>query len=166
MLSQRSLLNSPQSSSEELSLAHIAPEINLIPFIDVLLVILIFLMISTTFTQYQELSIQLPSAQGTQSKVEIKEIKVAITKDGRYAVNGSVVEANQLGQKFEQFASQWEGAAGEVTRGKMVISADAKATHQAVMLVLELASQANISQIVFATQDNPNSKAKRKSSNP
>jgi len=66
------------------------PEINLIPFIDVLLVVLIFLMISTTFTHYQELAISLPTASGSDNASESKQIHVAVSSDGRFAINGRV----------------------------------------------------------------------------
>ncbi len=68
--------------------APVEPEINLIPFIDVLLVVLIFLMISTTFTRYQELAITLPTANGAASQTEVKQIHIAVSRDGRFAING------------------------------------------------------------------------------
>ena len=62
---------------------HIEPEINLIPFIDVLLVVLIFLMISTTFTRYQELAITLPTPSGVERQNDIKQNHIAVRRDGR-----------------------------------------------------------------------------------
>jgi biopolymer transport protein ExbD len=82
----RSLFSSGKSSAPNSQQQ--APEINLIAFIDVLLVILIFLMISTTFTRYQELSITLPAAEGAASKSKPKDISIAITSDGRIAIDG------------------------------------------------------------------------------
>ena len=170
MLSHRPLLDSAPGNTEEVSLQQTPPEINLIPFIDVLLVILIFLMISTTFTQYQQLSINLPSAQGVTNTLAVKEIKVAVSKEGRYAVNGVLIDIDQLGSKIEQLAKQWDqpttydgapSAEAERKIGRLVISADAKASHQSVMFVLELAGQANISQVVFATQDANSVKPKK-----
>ena len=76
--------------------ATVEPEINLIPFIDVLLVVLIFLMISTTFTRYQELAITLPTANGAASQSEVKQIHIAVSRDGRFAINGKVTDRNQL----------------------------------------------------------------------
>lgn len=170
MLSHRPLLNPSSSDATELSLAHTPPEINLIPFIDVLLVVLIFLMVSTTFTQYQQLSINLPTAQGSTAASPPNEIKIAVSKDGRYTVGGILIDANQLGPKIQQIAQTWANQKGLAAPdaslrntssslearpelGRIVVSADAKASHQSVMLVLELASQANIKQVVFATQD-------------
>ncbi len=170
MLSHRPLLDSTPGQTEEVSLLQTPPEINLIPFIDVLLVILIFLMISTTFTQYQQLSINLPTAQGVTGTPVVKEMKIAISKEGRYALNGVMVDIDQLGTKINQIAKLWDASqnAGldpvnlpEQKSGRIVISADAKASHQSVMFVLELAGQANITQVVFATQDSNSVKSKK-----
>ncbi len=126
-----------------------APEINLIPFIDVLLVILIFLMISTTFTRYQELSITLPSAEGAASNSKPKDISVAISSDGRIAINGKRVPNGDLSQSLSNAANQ----AGKSDNGPMIIiAADGKAPHQSVMQVMEAARNANLPNVVFATQ--------------
>lgn len=126
-----------------------APEINLIPFIDVLLVILIFLMISTTFTRYQELSITLPSAEGAASNSKPKDIAVAISSDGRIAINGKRAAVDQLSNALSAAANQ----AGKSDNGPMIIiAADGKAPHQSVMQVMEAARNANLPNVVFATQ--------------
>lgn len=125
-----------------------APEINLIAFIDVLLVILIFLMISTTFTRYQELSITLPAAEGATSKSKPKDISVAISSDGRVAIDGKRVAMEQLTQSLSQSAKNTGGDNGPM----VIIAADGKAPHQAVMQVMEAARNANLPNIVFATQ--------------
>ena len=122
------------------------PEINLIPFIDVLLVVLIFLMISTTFTQYQELAITLPSANGSESQAQSKQIHIAISRDSRFAINGKVIESSQLGNTLIQISNQG-GSSFQVN-----IDADAKAPHQSVMTALEAARDANFSNIVFSSQ--------------
>ena len=151
------------------SLSHTPPEINLIPFIDVLLVIIIFLMISTTFTQYQELSITLPQASSKPANTQSIDIRVAISKDGRYAINGQVIDSKNLAAKIALLISKWpqdypntspEGA------DQLVISADAKATHQSVMFVLEVASSLNINRVVYATQENKNNASKQRLRNP
>ena len=129
----------------------VEPEINLIPFIDVLLVVLIFLMISTTFTRYQELAITLPTANGNESQVEVKQIHIAVSRDGRFAVNGKVVDRSQLSNALTQLngqSSQKEAASSL----QVNIDADAKAPHQAVMSALEAARDANLSNIVFSSQ--------------
>ena len=129
----------------------VEPEINLIPFIDVLLVVLIFLMISTTFTRYQELAITLPTANGNESQTEVKQIHIAVSRDGRFAVNGKVVDRSQLSSALTQLSEQSiqkEGASSL----QVNIDADARAPHQAVMSALEAARDANLSNIIFSTQ--------------
>jgi len=124
----------------------VEPEINLIPFIDVLLVVLIFLMISTTFTRYQELAITLPSANGAASQAEVKQIHIAVSRDGRFAINGKVTDRSQLSSQLNSVNS---GKDGNI---QVNIDADARAPHQAVMIALESARDANLSNIVFSSQ--------------
>ena len=132
----------------------VEPEINLIPFIDVLLVVLIFLMISTTFTRYQELAITLPTANGNESQAEIKQIHIAVSRDGRFAVNGKVIDRSQLSSALTQLSGQSsQGSQNEGGSSLQVnIDADARAPHQAVMSALEAARDANLSNIVFSSQ--------------
>jgi biopolymer transport protein ExbD len=125
------------------------PEINLIPFIDVLLVVLIFLMISTTFTRYQELAITLPTANGSEAQAESKQIHIAVSRDGRFAINGKVTDHTQLSSVLTQLSTQAGAAANSL---QVNIDADAKAPHQAVMTALEAARDANLSNIVFSSQ--------------
>ena len=120
------------------------PEINLIPFIDVLLVVLIFLMISTTFTRYQELAITLPSANGAESQAELNQIHIAVSRDGRLSINGRVTDRNQLSNNL--------AALNNDNNIQVTIDADARAPHQAVMSALEAARDANLSNIVFSSQ--------------
>ncbi|WP_331851918.1 biopolymer transporter ExbD [Polynucleobacter necessarius] len=127
------------------------PEINLIPFIDVLLVVLIFLMISTTFTHYQELAITLPTANGSESQAEVKQIHIAVSRDGRFAINGKVTDRSQLSAALTQLSGQATQKEG-VNRLQVNIDADAKAPHQAVMSALESARDANRPNIVFSRQ--------------
>jgi len=133
------------SSRRKFSLGTIAspaePEINLIPFIDVLLVVLIFLMISTTFTRFQELAITLPTANGNESQAEIKQIHIAVSRDGRFAVNGKVADRAQLSAMLSQMSNQ--GASSKETPSAMQVNidADARAPHQAVMSALDMLSQ-------------------------
>jgi biopolymer transport protein ExbD len=139
----RSLFSSGKSSAPNSQQQ--APEINLIAFIDVLLVILIFLMIST---RYQELSITLPAAEGAASKSKPKDISVAISSDGRVAIDGRRVAIDQLAQSLSQSAKNTGGDNAPT----VIIAADGKAPHQAVMQVMEAARNANLPNIVFATQ--------------
>ena len=120
------------------------PEINFIPFIDVLLVVLIFLMISTTFTRYQELAITLPSANGAASQAELNQIHIAVSRDGRFSINGRVTDRNQLSNNL--------AALNKDNNIHVNIDADARAPHQAVMSALEAARDANLSNVVFSSQ--------------
>jgi biopolymer transport protein ExbD len=126
------------------------PEINLIPFIDVLLVVLIFLMISTTFTRYQELAITLPTASGNETQLESKQIHVAVSRDGRFAINGKLTDPSQLSNVLTQLSTE---SNKQVNNNLQInIDADAKAPHQSVMTALEAARDANLSNIVFSSQ--------------
>ena len=143
----------PSNRSNRFSLgaapATIEPEINLIPFIDVLLVVLIFLMISTTFTRYQELAITLPTANGSTSQTEIKQIHIAVSRDGRFAINGKVIDRSQLSNSLNLINQDNDNKDANV---QVNIDADARAPHQAVMSALEAARDANLSNIVFSSQ--------------
>ena len=124
------------------------PEINLIPFIDVLLVVLIFLMLSTTYSKFTELQIKLPLADAEKQRDYPKEVIVAVSSDGRYMVNKVAVEGRSL-QAIGQ-ALIVGAAAGKDS--VIIISADASATHQAVITVMEAARRSGFTQITFATQ--------------
>lgn len=124
------------------------PEINLIPFIDVLLVVLIFLMLTTTYSKFTELQIKLPTADAEQQRDYPKEVIVAVSSDGRYMVNKSAVE----GRSLEAIGSALVLAAKAGKDSVIIISADASATHQAVITVMEAARRNGFSQLTFATQ--------------
>ncbi len=124
------------------------PEINLIPFIDVLLVILIFLMLSTTYSKFTELKINLPIADAERARDYPKEIIVGVSSDGRYTVNGTAV----AGRELATLTAALSAAAGGDKERIVIISADAAAAHQSVILVLDAARRANLSQLTFATQ--------------
>lgn len=145
-----SWLSNPPSYRGRFSLgvksSSVEPEINLIPFIDVLLVVLIFLMISTTFTRFQELAITLPTASGAANQVEIKQIHIAVSRDGRFAINGKVTDRKQLSNQLNSIHTNKENDI------QVSIDADARAPHQAVMSALEAARDANLSNIVFSSQ--------------
>ncbi|MCD6077717.1 MAG: biopolymer transporter ExbD [Ramlibacter sp.] len=110
------------------------PEINLIPFIDVLLVVLIFLMLTTTYSKFTEM--------------QPREVVVAVSADGRYMINRQPVGSRSteaLSQALVEAAK-----AGKET--VVIISADATATHQSVITVMEAARRVGLTQITFATQ--------------
>lgn len=124
------------------------PEINLIPFIDVLLVVLIFLMLTTTYTKMTELKINLPVANAQASKPRPRELVVLVTADGRYVVDRQLLD----GRGVEALAASLSRAAGTAKDTVIVVTADASATHQSVINVMDAARRVGLSQLTFATQ--------------
>ncbi len=124
------------------------PEINLIPMIDVLLVILIFLMVTTSYAKFSELQINLPEAGAEASPNTVKPINVAVDATQHYAVN----EKNLAVGSISALASALKEAAGAQTDPTIVINADAKATHQSVIDIMEAARVAGYTRITFTTQ--------------
>jgi len=123
-------------------------EMNLVPLIDVLLVIIIFLVVSATFSRTSELQINLPTAEANSPQDKPLVITVEVDATGRYMVNGNEV----AGGNVETIASALTKAAGDGKDPTIVINADAKTTHQSVINVMEAARQANYTHITFATQ--------------
>ncbi len=124
------------------------PEINLIPFIDVLLVVLIFLMLSTTYSKFTELQIKLPLADAEQQRDYPKEVIVAVSSDGRYMINKTLVE----GRSIDSLGAAMVLAATAGKDSVIIISADASSSHQSVITVMEAARRNGFTQITFATQ--------------
>jgi biopolymer transport protein ExbD len=124
------------------------PEINLIPFIDVLLVVLIFLMLSTTYSKFTELQITLPVADADKLRDRQREIIVAVSADGRYSVNRKPVE----GRSVELLSIELSAAASGANNPVVIVSADATAAHQSVINVMDAARRANLPHLTFATQ--------------
>ena len=128
-------------------------EINFIPLIDVLLVIIIFLIVSATFSRTSELQINLPTADANAPQEKPLTITVEVDASGRYLVNGK--EAN--GAVVSDLSAALTQAGAESPAGKeptIIINADAKATHQSVVNIMEAARMANYTHITFATQVN------------
>ncbi len=125
-------------------------EINLVPLIDVMMVILIFLMITTTYSKYTELQINLPTADAQKQPERANEITVVVSAQGQYLVNRSPVPFRTI----EQLGDELRRAAGALKEPVVVITADAAATHQSVIRVMEAARLAGLSQITFTTQSN------------
>lgn len=122
-------------------------EINLIPLIDVLLVILIFLLVTTTFSQIAQLQIDLPKTGAEKTAQSPFEITVAVNAAGQYRVNNSPSAA-----EVDALAESLRRAAGNEREPVIVINADAQAPHQSVINVMEAARLAGYSRINFATQ--------------
>ncbi|MDB5913445.1 MAG: Biopolymer transport protein ExbD/TolR [Ramlibacter sp.] len=124
------------------------PEINLIPFIDVLLVVVIFLMLTTTYSKFTEMQLKLPMADTETQRDYPKEVVVAVSSDGRYMVNKQAV----TGRGTEALAEALAEAAKAGKDSVVIISADATATHQSVITVMEAARRIGLTQVTFATQ--------------
>ncbi|NPC54292.1 ExbD/TolR family protein [Caenimonas soli] len=124
------------------------PEINLIPFIDVLLVVLIFLMLSTTYSKFTELQLKLPVADADAQRDYPKEVIVAVSSDGRFSVKGVPV----TGRSVEAVAQALAEGAKAGKDSVVIITADATAPHQSVITVMEAARRSGLNQITFATQ--------------
>ena len=124
------------------------PEINFIPLIDVLLVILIFLMVTTTYQRVAELQITLPEADADAVKQRPKEVNVGIDAQGRYVIDKNVFAFTTVGALGDML----KRAAGDAKDPVVIINADANATHQSVIHVMEAARQAGLVHITFATQ--------------
>ncbi len=125
------------------------PEINLIPMIDVLLVILIFLMVTTTYSQFSGLQINLPQAAGeTESDKGSSLINVSIDATEHYAINSQAISFAGV----DSLAAELRKAAGSAKNPVIVINADARTPHQAVINVMEAARSAGIGSITFKTE--------------
>ena len=120
------------------------PEINLVPLIDVLLVILVFLAATTTFSRVHELDVRLPSAEATPAHTDV--INLAISRDGLYALDGQLLEASSAAEIAQSLAE----ISAEHPQTALMINADAQAQHQAVVRVLEAANLAGLEDIRFA----------------
>jgi len=127
--------------------AHEELEINFIPLIDVLLVIIIFLIVNATFARNSELQINLPTAEANTTQDKPLMITVDIDASGQYMVN-----SEETGKSVDEIASALKTAVGDGKDPTIVINADAKSTHQNVVNVMEAARIADYTHITFATQ--------------
>ena len=125
------------------------PEINLIAFIDILLVVLIFLMVTTTYSRFTELKVNLPTADAEKLQERPKEIIVTVASDGRYALDRQILE----GSDVETLAAALRTAAAGKADAMIIVSADAMAVHQSVVNVLDAARRAGLTRITFAAQN-------------
>ena len=123
-------------------------EINLVPLIDVMMVILIFLMITTTYSKYTELQINLPTADAEKQLERPGEIAVLVNAQGQYVINHNAVAFRSV----EQLGDELRRAGSSLKDPMVVISADAAATHQSVVRVMEASRLAGLNQITFTTR--------------
>ena len=126
------------------------PEINFIPLIDVLLVIIIFLIVSTTFSKFSELKINLPTADANPVEEKLLPINVTVTKDGQYAINEEILSQNSI-DSIEKRLIQIAGNAKDLP---VIINADAESPHQSVVNIMEASGRAGLTKITFSTKLN------------
>ena len=128
------------------------PEINLIPFIDVLLVILIFLMVTTTYSKFTALQITLPTADAEKAIEQPLEINVGVDAQGRYAIDNVQVSARDASGLADELKNAANAKGQSRKDPVIIINADASAAHQSVINVLEAARSAGFEKITFAAQ--------------
>lgn len=130
-----------------------APEINLVAFIDVLLVVLIFLMLTTTFSQLTQMQLTLPVANTEQLRSERREVAILIAADGRYKVNEQALAERHVDAVTAALTVAASAAGGR--DALVIISADASAPHQSVITAMEAARRVGLVRITFAAQATP-----------
>jgi len=123
-------------------------ELNFIPLIDILLVVIIFLMVTTTFAKLSEIKVNLPVAEERSAQKTAEPINITITEDGRFIVNEELMESILI----DDIAKVLKGIAGDKEDTSVIISADANARHQSIINVMEAARKANLSKIAFTTK--------------
>jgi biopolymer transport protein ExbD len=127
------------------------PEINFVPLIDVLLVILIFVLATTTYSRFSELKITLPDAEAEQQQKKVKDIQIGIDASGKIAVNKQVLNVQGMAA-VSSIAQAIKAAADGQKDAVVIINADAQAAHQHVVNIMEAARQAGVTALTFATQ--------------
>jgi biopolymer transport protein ExbD len=128
------------------------PEINLIPFIDVLLVILIFLMVTTTYSKFTALQISLPTADAEKAVEQPFEINVGVNAQGLYAIDNQQVSARDAASLADELKAVANAKNTSKKDPVIIINADATAAHQSVINVLEAARLAGFEKVTFAAQ--------------
>lgn len=133
----------------KMNFRHKKPEeldVNITPLVDVVFLLLIFFMVSTTFDRQSELNIELPEANGEITKSEKKEIEIFIKQDGKYIINGQVLVNSKIDTLIRNLRHESGGDEGI----RVIISADKLSTHQAVMTVMDAARQVGLIHITFS----------------
>ncbi|MBL4832478.1 MAG: biopolymer transporter ExbD [Alcanivorax sp.] len=138
-------MNFRRQSKEELS-------VNLTPLIDIVFLLLIFFMVSTTFTKESQLNISLPEASAELSDVPPASIEILITDAGTYSINGQSLVNNQLDTLKKGITKVLEGR----DTAPVVISADAKATHESVVRAMDAAGQLGLINLSITTRQPAN----------
>ena len=123
-------------------------EVNLTPLIDVVFLLLIFFMVTTTFTREQLLSLQLPEADSSEEKTVQKNIEIVVSSNGGYSINGQ----NVVAQDRKTLAAAISKTSGGETSKPLIITADANASHQSVVTVMDVAGKLGFSRISMTTR--------------
>ena len=126
-------------------------EINFIPLIDVLLVIIIFLVVSTTFSKFSELKINLPTAEATPQDKDLDRIDIVVTADNQYIVNNKKLSENSINDISNELKNL-KSKINTEDLPSVVINADAMSNHQSVINVMEAARLSGLNRVTFATQ--------------
>lgn len=127
------------------------PELNVIPLIDIVFILLIFFIVTTSFNRDTEINISLPVADADPLTVEQKIIEVSIDADGLFYVNGHGV----INSELETLKRAIKKMAEDLQDPPIVISADAKTPHQAVITVMNAAQQLGFVHLTFTAQPAP-----------
>ena len=121
-------------------------DVNITPLVDVVFLLLIFFMVSTTFERQSELNIELPEANGEITESEKKDIEIFIKEDGKYIINGQVLINSKIDTLIRNLRQESDGDEGI----RVIISADKQSTHQAVMTAMDAARQVGLIHITFS----------------
>ena len=127
-------------------------EINFIPLIDVLLVIIIFLVISTTFSKFSELKINLPTAEAIPQDKDLDKVDIVITSDNQYFINEVQITDNTIAGILEELKNLKSKFNNDLPT--VIINADAMSNHQSVINVMEAARLSGLNKVTFATKAN------------
>ena len=125
-------------------------EINFIPLIDVLLVIIIFLVVSTTFSKFSELKINLPTAEAIPQDKDLDKVDIVITSDNQYFINDVQINNNTIAGILEEL----QKLKSNNDLPTVIINADAMSNHQSVINVMEAARLSGLNKVTFATKVN------------
>jgi biopolymer transport protein ExbD len=125
-------------------------EINFIPLIDVLLVIIIFLVVSTTFSKFSELKINLPTAEAIPQEKDLDKVDIVITSDNQYFINDVQISNNTIAGILEEL----QKLKSKNDLPTVIINADAMSNHQSVINVMEAARLSGLNKVTFATKVN------------
>lgn len=127
------------------------PEVNITSLVDVVFLLLIFFMVTTTFNKFSQLNVQLPQADGKPATLKQKRVEITIDAKGRYFVNGQEV----INTREETLKRALRKAAAGIKNPQIILSADRMTTHQALVTAMDAAQQLGFVHLTFATSRPP-----------